>query len=201
LLPIGLKEYQLDPKVIAAYFVEDPAKAKQLLTAANFDLTREFDLMGQQPGSVLEAGALVWQQQLARAGIKTRVNTVAGTGQLFQRWGDNNWELMVQTGNGNDTPSQALRCQHTAGWSDVFRRFALHDPEIDALIEKSEAALDFQENVKLVKEAQMLAIQRYTSFYEILTADITTLLQSRVQNYEITLISTPMRVDVWLKQA
>jgi ABC-type transport system substrate-binding protein len=199
-LPASLPDYQLDDAYIAKnYDIEDVTKAQQLLAASGFDLEREYELLGRNPGSTEEAGALVWQQQLMRGGIKTRIVTVAGFGQLAQKWTDNAWELMVQAGNGNDTPSQALRNQHSKGWSDAFRRFALMDPEIDALIEQSDTTLDFEENVKIVKQAQELAIQRFTSFYNIQTPNITNLLRDRVQHWEITLIDNHGRVDFWLK--
>lgn len=200
LLPVSLKEYQLAAKDTEAYYAEDVSKAKQLLAAASFDLNRDWELFcGASP--IWEQMALVLQQQVARAGIKTHVDKVAGSAQLFQRWTDNNWVFQVSNPPGTDTPSQVLRTQHSASWSDVYRRFALMDPAIDSLIEKSESTLDFDENVRLVKEVQMECIKQFSSCYITATPNINHLLQSRVQNFELTLVAPVYRLDMWVKAA
>jgi ABC-type transport system substrate-binding protein len=73
-----------------------------------------------------------------------------------------------------------------------FEVSGLKDPELDAMIEKAEKTVDIEENIKLVKEAQLYAIQHYTSYYNIATAINQRLLDSRIHDFEIEPSNTAM---------
>jgi hypothetical protein len=108
---------------------------------------------------------------------------------------------MIQGSPGTDTPGQALRNQHSKGWSDTYRRFGVRDAEIDALIEKSEQEVNYDENVRLVKEVQTKAMKLWTPSPMVLTSFVYYYLQNRVQHFEITQVRPVYWLDMWLKQA
>lgn len=199
LVPAGLPVYQLDPKDTEPYYKQDVAKAKQLLSAANWDSNKEWEILLSVPGSITESVGLVLQRQWSLAGIKTRINAI--TTSIFQLWQPGNFEITMTTSPGSDVPAQAIRVQHSKSWSDTYRHFALHDPEIDALIEKSEAVADINENVKLVKQIQMMCIQKFTPSYQVLTPRAFFLLSGNVKDFDATQVAPAYRNAMWLKQA
>lgn len=198
LIPVGMTLYQPDPAKTAPYWQEDVQKARQLLSAAGWDKSRRWELIARGGGAVDEQVALVWQQQLARGDVATDIFTVTGSAQLFQRQTDNDWQIRVSTPPATDSPFQMIRMQHTNSWSDTFRRFGLMDPAIDALIEKSEETVDFEENRRMVVDIQMQCIQKYSSAYFMVTQNSAKLLSKRVQNYDLTQLNVPQH-QAWLK--
>jgi ABC-type transport system substrate-binding protein len=197
LLPVPLKPYQVDPKDVEQYVKNDVQKAKQLLSAAGWDESKTYKIGIRAAGDVLEKVGLVVQAGLAQAGIKTVLEPY-GTA-FFARLQARDWDMIIETPPGNDTPGQQLRTQHSDSWSDVYRGFALFDKEIDALIEKSEEELDYERNRKQVIDIQKLCMSRFTASWEIVTHFQLFILGPRVQNYELSFVPNASRHQMWVK--
>jgi peptide/nickel transport system substrate-binding protein len=193
------KNYQLDAKDTDAYFKFDPAEAKQLLSAMNWDSNKEVELFFISPNSTTEQAAEVFRQQAAAGGIKFRIVSF-GLAEALPRTQRNEYEMFIGGHPGYDTPSVPMRHNH----SNPIHQFAvsgLKDPEMDALIEKAEKTTNFEENVKLVKQAQLELIKRYTSYYNILTPISRQFLNSKIENFEWEASNTAMhRADLWFKK-
>ncbi len=200
LLPNGInKAYQLDAEESAEYFKYDVQEAKQLLDAASFDLDREWETTHAIPGSVNQVAGEVWQQQVAKVGMKTKVVPLPFGTWLQDKIASANYEIIVDEVIASDSPGFFLRLLH----SDprfVFKFFGLYDPQIDALIEKSEITTDFEENVKLVKEIQLESLKLYSSVYFLNTVDFFEAYDSRLQNMETSPLSiAKYRAGAWFK--
>ena len=50
------------------------------------------------------------------------------------------------------------------------------------------------------KEVQLLCIQRFTSCYQIMTPNKLTLLNSKVQNFELTNVAPTYQLGMWIKE-
>jgi ABC-type transport system substrate-binding protein len=198
LLPVTLKPYQVDPKEVEEYVRNDVQKAKQLLSAAAYD-GREFGIGVRASGDVLESIGLVLQAQLKEGGLNTVIQPY-GTA-FFPRLTAGDWDFIIETPPGNDTPGQQLRTQHSKSWSDVYWGFGLGmvDPEVDRMIEKSEETLEVEENIKQVKDIQKYCMSKFAASWEIITHFQLFILSNRVQNYELTFVPNAMRHQMWLK--
>jgi ABC-type transport system substrate-binding protein len=200
LVPTTLKPYQVDPKDVEQYVANDVAKAKQLLSAANYD-GKSFTLMTRGSGDILESIALVLQSQLSRGDFKTTISAQPGGAEFFARLLDNSWDLMFETPPGNDTPGQQLRTQHSKSWSDVYKGFGigLVNPEVDAMIEKSESEVDYEENRKQVIDIQKKCMSLFCASWEVVTHAELRVFSPRVQNIELTAVRNAMRHQMWVK--
>ena len=184
LVPAGLTAYQLDPKATAPYYANDLQKAKQLLAAAGWDASKEFEVICSSSIATNEQGAQVWQQQLAQIGVKVRVSSLAFAEWLTNRIAPANYDIVLGSSPGGDTPFVPIRMQAT-DQQNQYGHFGLHDPALDALIAQSETTTDFQENVKLVNQIQMMAIQEFSSAYEIVTLNTEGLINAKLHDFEI----------------
>jgi ABC-type transport system substrate-binding protein len=200
LVPTTLKPYAVPAADVEQYVKRDVQKAKQLLSAANYD-GKEFGIMTRGSGDILESVSLVEQALLAEGGFKSVIQAQPGGAEFFARLTAKDWDMMFETPPGNDTPGQQLRTQHSASWSDVYKGFGIGIvyPEVDAMIEKSESEVDYEENRKQVLDIQKFCMSKFTASWEVVTHYELRILSPRVQNYELTAVPNAMRHQMWLK--
>ncbi len=196
-LPVGLADYQLDPKQTEQFFRQDAKAAKQLLDAAGFPYDRAFEVSCiNRPRD--SQGCQIFQQQVSQVGMKVNIVPMPLAEWLSSRIATGNWELFVAYWPGYDTPQVPLRLQHTQT-HHVHKYAGLKDPEIDKLIEQSEVTLDKDARIKLVKDIQLALLQKYTPM--IYTENYTVFLarQKYVRDYEISPATLPIyQLGMWL---
>jgi ABC-type transport system substrate-binding protein len=83
-----------------------------------------------------------------------------------------------------------------------FTHFGLFDPEVDALVEKSESTVDFAENINIVKQIQSLVLSKYSSVMFFFTPDHYDVYDSRLQGWElIPQSAAKYRTELWFKES
>ena len=180
----SLPAYQLDKSATEKYFKEDVNEAKQLLSAANYDTSKVWEDINSNTSNTNAQAGEVWQNQLARGDFKIKVMPLP-LGEILPKYlGPGKFDLWLGAQPGGDVPDRALRNQ-ASDTGDIFNHVGLYDPKIDALIEQSEQATDRQENIKLVKEVEQMALDAYTLSNVMLTLNQHNFVNSKVQNYFI----------------
>jgi ABC-type transport system substrate-binding protein len=182
------KEYLLDPKDTEQYFKYDPAEAKKLLEAVGWDFNREIvcEIIGTQN----QSGAEILQQQWAKAGLKMRIEVV-NAGEFLPRSNRGEYDLFHGSHPQYDSPQAPMRQNH----SDTRLAFggtALGQPDINAMVEKAERTVNFEENAKLIRDLQTELLKRYTPYYNILTPFNQVLVNNKVRNLEIESSNTSL---------
>src|SRR5688500_1188213 len=111
--------------------------------------------------------------------------------------GQRRYQIVLEPSPADETPGRPIRFQHSTT-NNQNSGFGLHDPAIDALIEKSEATLDHAENVRLVKQIQLEAMKKYSSSRMIVTPRYLLLVNSKLQDYEVAALGNIMyRTEAW----
>ncbi len=191
LLVDGLAPWLLDPKDTADFFKEDTQAAKQLFEAAGVT-GQSYEIMYSAPNDIGSQSTQILQKQLADAGLQTNINGVPGS-EMFDKATKGQWQLFTGAHPAYDSPQTIMRQQATNSGSR-FANTGLDDPDVDALVEKSEQATDRDENISLVKQLQMLCLQKYTGYYLITSRTIDQLLYTQVKDWE----NDPSDTWTWL---
>lgn len=121
----------------AKYIGFDLQAAKQLLDAASFDYDREWEILMTSTATGGELPGQVWQNQAAKVGVNFKVVSLPFAQWLQDRIVPANYETLIVIDPGDDTPALFMRFHHSDQQSQ-FTHFGLFDPEVDALVEKSE---------------------------------------------------------------
>jgi peptide/nickel transport system substrate-binding protein len=183
-LQAGLDAWQIDEKTAAPYYKEDVAAAKQLLSAANYDTSKEWTATVSNTNAISATFAEVWQQQLSRADFKMRIELLPLAEILPKKMAVSQFDFWVGAQPGGDTPARAMRNNHS-NTNDQFNNVGLFMPEIDALIEKSEITVDLDENIKIVKDIEKKILDLYTLSFNTLTPQFTIFYDARLQDFII----------------
>jgi ABC-type transport system substrate-binding protein len=197
-LSIGLTDYQLTPAQTEKYFRQDARAAKQLLDAAGFDFNRQVEMITIQ-GARNESALEIFQNQASQVGMKVQLLPVSSAEFLQQRVLKGNWETWIAQHPAYDSPQVPLRLQHTT--TNNFHQFnGLRDPQVDAMIDKSEQTVDRNDRIKLVKDIQIALLEKYTPFVWLQNFTVFLARWKYVRDYEVNPVSVhPMyRIEMWL---
>jgi ABC-type transport system substrate-binding protein len=145
----------------------------------------------------------IFQQQASQMGMKVRVTPMQFAEWLNQKILSGNWEAWYSQHPTYDTPQLYLRLQHT-NTNSVHKYNGLKDPQVDAMIEKSEVTLDKNERIKLIKDIQIALLDKYTPF--MITHNYTGYVAhwKYVKDYELNPAGTAQptyRNEMWLDKA
>jgi ABC-type transport system substrate-binding protein len=197
LLVDGLGDYKIDKKDTDAYFKRDLAQAKQLFSAASL-LDKEYEIMYFAPADLNAQSCQILQRQLSEVGLKTTIRGVP-TSEGFDKATKGEWHFFSGGHPAYASPQIIMRQQHSNSGSR-FGYTGLGDPEIDALVEKSEGETDYQAHVKLVKEVQLLSLKKYTGYVLLTSRTQEQLLYKKVRDWENDPSETWMpRYKAWIQ--
>jgi peptide/nickel transport system substrate-binding protein len=198
-LHASLLPYQLEKKDTEQYYKQDLAAAKQLLSAAAFDTSKEYEIIGRNSDPAVGQAGEVLSTQLAQIGFKTRVTMLPFAEWLPKRVAPGDFDITVGGNPGGDTPSRAIRYHHS-DTQDQYNNVGLYDPTIDDLIEKSEATIDRESNIKQVKQIQMEVLKRFSPSYVTATVYVYIFRSARLQDFEMDVVDGQQyRTNTWYK--
>ncbi|MGE0059291.1 MAG: ABC transporter substrate-binding protein [Dehalococcoidia bacterium] len=193
----ALPSYQLSASETEKFFKQDVAAAKQLLSAANYDSSKEWEIVVSNTNASNATAAEVWQQQLSQIGVKVRITAMPNAQILPQKMAPGQFDFWVGQQPGGDTPARAMRNLHS-NTNDQFSNVGLYDTALDAMIEKSEVTTDREENIKLVKQIQFDALNKYTTSINAVTQQLAFFYNKKVANLIVDpLTGQDYQYDAW----
>jgi peptide/nickel transport system substrate-binding protein len=171
--------YLLDYDETEEFFKFDPAEGKKLMEAASFTGKEVEGMAGGGPTGLQLAEIL--QRQFSEVGVQLNPLSVT-LAELVDKSLKGNYDFYIGGHPAYDSPQVPMRQNHSDSRSQ-FANSGLGDPVTDALIEKAEQTLDFEERAAIIKEAQLELLKRYGSYYNLYTATNTLLLNKKVHDF------------------
>jgi ABC-type transport system substrate-binding protein len=190
ILQLPQEAYQIDWKdktpnglTVEEIWKQDLAEAKKLMEAAEV-LDQEWEINPIISTTGLnEQSAQILQTQFAEIGFKIKIIPLPGA-ELLPKAHSGEWYMFTGGHPAYDSPQTPIRQQHSDSRNE-FGWTGLEDAEVDALIEKSEVATDRDENIKLVKEVQLLCLSKWGPYIQLLTRNQDNLLRSEVKDWDV----------------
>ncbi len=197
-------DYQIDwndktpnGMTVTEIWANDLQQAKQLFSAAGVgDQEWEINPFASSSG-INEQSAQILQTQLGQIGFKLKIVPLPGAQGLPKA---HKGEMFMFTGGhpAYDSPQTPMR-QQASDSHNEFGWTGLEDPEVDALVEKSEVATDRDENIALVKQLQLLCLSKWGGYIQLLTHNTDLLLRSEVMDWDIDPATTVLYQEkAWL---
>jgi peptide/nickel transport system substrate-binding protein len=196
MLTEALADYQLDAAETEETFRRDPAEARKLFEAAGA-LGQEWEIMYFAPSAENEQACQIFQNQLRDSGLETFIAGIPSS-EGFAKATAGEWHLFAGGHPAYSSPQIIMRQQHSVSGSR-FGYTGLEDAEIDALVEQSEQATDYEENVRLVKEVQRASLAKWTGYILLASRTIELLLYNHVKDWDVDPGETYFpRTNAWL---
>ncbi len=130
----------------------DPEKAAQMLEDAGWDPNRELEMLVSTGNEIREKSAVLIQQDLAKIGIKTRIQTLDFP-TLLNNAREGNYDLCFIGSAGSVDPSESVP-NVTVGYMNNFAQ--LTDPTIGQVGESGAKEITFEARKAIYDEYQML---------------------------------------------
>ncbi len=194
---ISLSDKTPNGMTVEQIWANDMQQAKQLISAAGVGSQEwELDVITDTTGLDEQSGQIL-QTQFGQVGLNLKVVPLPGA-QLLPKAHDGNVFLFTGGHPAYDSPQTPMRQQATDSHNE-FGWTGLEDPDVDALVEKSEVATDHAENVSLVKQLQLLCLSKWGGYIQLLTHNTDLLLRSEVQNWDYDAAQTVLYMsETWL---
>jgi peptide/nickel transport system substrate-binding protein len=194
----GLDAYLLDESDSAEYLRYDEAEARSLLDAAGFDFEHVYE-MTTLAGAVNESMLQVFTEQWRRIGVQTRAVVAPAPEWLPNISRTGNYDFVGGVVHpGWDSPQRPMRLHHTNSFT-IHQAMGMRDPEIDAMIERTEQIIDRDEQIESIKDLQMELLRRYSHMSYVYTPIQRELLWAHVRDWEFTPTNAVMyRTEAWM---